>query len=59
VRARASLGLGRIFWYTWATVDRNSKNSFDYSGLRTQLPSGRFTDKPALAAFRAMARRFG
>jgi hypothetical protein len=59
VRARGSLGLGRIFWYTWATVDRNSKNSFDYSGLRTQLPSGRFTDKPALAAFRAMARRFG
>jgi hypothetical protein len=59
VRARRSLGLGRIFWYTWATVDRNSKNSFDYSGLRTELPSGRFADKPALAAFRAMARRFG
>jgi hypothetical protein len=59
VRARRSLGLGRIFWYTWATVDRNSKNSFDYSGLRTLLPSGRFVDKPALAAFRAMARRFG
>jgi hypothetical protein len=59
VRARRSLGLGRIFWYTWATVDRNSRNSFDYSGLRTQLPSGRFADKPALAAFRAMARRFG
>jgi hypothetical protein len=59
VRARRSLGLGRIFWYTWATVDRNSKNSFDYSGLRTVLPNGRFADKPALAAFRAMARRFG
>jgi hypothetical protein len=59
VRARRSLRLGRIFWYTWATVDRNSKNSFDYSGLRTQLPSGRFVDKPALRAFRAMARRFG
>jgi hypothetical protein len=59
VRARRSLRLGRIFWYTWATVDRNSKNSFDYSGLRTLLPSGRFADKPALAAFRAMARRFG
>jgi hypothetical protein len=59
VRARRSLRLGRIFWYTWATVDRDSKNSFDYSGLRTQRPGGRFVDKPALAAFRAMARRFG
>jgi hypothetical protein len=59
VRARGSLGLGRIFWYTWATVDRDSKNSFDYSGLRTLLPSGQFVDKPALSAFRAMARRFG
>jgi Beta-galactosidase len=58
VRARRSLHLGRIFWYTWATVDRNSQNSFDYSGLRTVLPSGRFADKPALAAFRAMARRY-
>jgi hypothetical protein len=58
VRARRSLRLGRIFWYTWATVDRDSKNSFDYSGLRTQLPSGRFADKPALTAFRATARRF-
>ena len=58
VRARGSLRLGRVFWYTWATVDRDSQNSFDYSGLRTQLPSGRFVDKPALGAFRAMARRF-
>jgi hypothetical protein len=59
VRARRSLRLGRIFWYTWATVDRASKNSFDYSGLRTQVPGGRIVDKPALAAFRAMTKRFG
>src|SRR4051794_19498878 len=59
VRARRSLRLGRIFWYTWATVDRASKNSFDYSGLRTQVPGGRIVDKPALAAFRGIARRFG
>ena len=59
VRARRSLGLGRIFWYTWATIDRNSKNSFDYSGLRTMLPDGRLVDKPALAAFRAAVRRYG
>jgi hypothetical protein len=59
VRARRSLGLGRIFWYTWATVDRDSKNSFDYSGLRTQRPDGRFADKPAMAAFRSIVRRYG
>jgi hypothetical protein len=57
--ARRALGLQRIFWYTWATVDRNSANSFDYSGLRTRRPGGRFADKPALAAFRALARRYG
>jgi len=59
VRARASLRLGRIFWYTWATIDRDSKNSFDYSGLRTQRADGRFVDKPALAAFRGAVRRYG
>ena len=59
LRARSSLRLGRIFWYTWATIDRNSKNSFDYSGLRTQRPDGRLVDKPALAAFRAAVRRYG
>jgi polysaccharide biosynthesis protein PslG len=59
VRARTSLRLGRIFWYTWATIDRDSKNSFDYSGLRTLRPDGRFVSKPALAAFRDVARRYG
>jgi Beta-galactosidase len=59
VRARSSLRLGRIFWYTWATVDRTSKNSFDYSGLRTQRADGRFVNKPALAAFRGVVRRYG
>ena len=59
VRARRSLRLGRIFWYTWATVDRASKNSFDYSGLRTLRADGRFVDKPAFGAFRAVTRRYG
>src|SRR4029078_867233 len=59
VRARASLRLGRIFWYTWATIDRDSRNSFDYSRLRTLPADGRFVDKPALAAFRGAVRRYG
>ena len=59
VRARSALRLGRIFWYTWATVDRESKNSFDYSGLRTLRADGRFVDKPAFGAFRTVVRRYG
>ena len=40
VKARRSLRLQRIYWYTWVTSDRDSVNSFDYSGLRTLLPDG-------------------
>jgi hypothetical protein len=58
VRARHALRLQRIYWYTWVTVDRNSPNSFDYSGLRTLLPSGRVVDKPAAKAFRQVVRRY-
>jgi hypothetical protein len=56
-RSRRALRLGRIYWYTWASTDRDSPNSFDYSGLRTLLPDGTLADKPALGAFRAVVRR--
>jgi hypothetical protein len=59
VRARHRLRLERIYWYTWVTVDRDSPNSFDYSGLRTERPDGRVVDKPAARAFRAVVRRYG
>ena len=52
---RRSLRLARVFWYTWATVDNGSPNSFDYSGLLQYRPDGTFRAKPALAAFRAVA----
>jgi hypothetical protein len=55
LRDRRRLRLERVYWYTWATVDNGSPNSFDYSGLRTARPDGTFVDKPALAAFRAVA----
>jgi hypothetical protein len=58
VRERRRLRLERIYWYTWLTADRDSVNSFDYSGLRTQLPDGRVVDKPAAYAFRKIARRY-
>jgi len=59
VKARKSLRLGRIYWYTWITVDRDSPNSFDYSGLRTLRPDGSVADKPAARAFRAVVRKYG
>jgi hypothetical protein len=59
VKARKVLKLQRIYWYTWVTVDRDSPNSFDYSGLRTLRPDGTVADKPAARAFRAVVRRYG
>ena len=59
VKARRALRLERIYWYTWVTVDRDSPNSFDYSGLRTLRPDGSVVDKPAAAAFRAVVKRYG
>ena len=53
------LRLGRIYWYTWVTRDRDSPNSFEWSGLRTLRPDGRVVDKPAARAFRAAVRRHG
>jgi hypothetical protein len=59
IRARRSLRLERIYWYTWITIDRDSSNSFDYSGLRTLHADGTIADKPAASAFRAVVRRYG
>jgi Beta-galactosidase len=58
VKARKLLRLERIYWYTWVTVDRDSPNSFDYSGLRTLRSDGTVVDKPAARAFRAVVRRY-
>jgi hypothetical protein len=57
VKARRTLHLQRIYWYTWAGYD-SPPNSFDYSGLRHSSPDGVFSDKPALAAFRAITHRY-
>jgi hypothetical protein len=59
IAARRALRLQRIYWYTWISVDRNSPNSFDYSGLRTLRPDGTVADKPAARAFRAVVKRYG
>lgn len=59
LRHAKALRLQRIFWYTWASIDRDSPNSFDWSGLRRYTPEGTFVDKPALKAFRAIALKYG
>lgn len=56
-RERKRLRLQRIYWYTWATTDRDSPSSFAWSGLRRVGRDGRFADKPALETFRALAKR--
>ncbi|WP_445150042.1 hypothetical protein [Baekduia sp. Peel2402] len=53
---RKSLRLARVYWYTWATVDNGSPNSFDYSGLLQWRPDGTFRAKPALAAFKSVVK---
>jgi hypothetical protein len=46
-----------IYWYTWMSPAIGGKDSFDYSGLRRLDAAGHPVTKPALAAFRALARR--
>jgi hypothetical protein len=46
-----------IYWYTWMSPAIGGKDSFDYSGLRRLDAAGHPVTKPALAAFRAVARR--
>jgi hypothetical protein len=59
VRDRRRLRIGRVLWYTWASADNGSPNSFEYSGLRTTRGGSALEDKPALAAFRRATRRHG
>ena len=51
----ASLKLARAYWYTWISRDRSTSNAWDYAGLRSVARTGSFTNKPALAAYRAVA----
>jgi hypothetical protein len=53
--ARVRYRIGRVFWYTWLTRDESEVDPFDYSGLR-RLTGDRVASKPALAAFRRVAR---
>jgi hypothetical protein len=55
-RARHRYHVGRVYWYTWLTRDRSHVDPFDWSGVR-RIRGGRVSSKPALRAFRGVARR--
>ena len=59
LRIRRSARIRQVFWYTWLSADRDSPNSFSWSGLRRLGPPGvdAPVDKPALAEFRRIALR--
>jgi hypothetical protein len=46
-----------VYWYTWLSPAIGGPDSFDYAGLRRLDGAGAAVSKPALAAFRAEARR--
>jgi hypothetical protein len=53
--ARRRLRVRRVYWYTWLSAE-SSASVFAWSGLR-RIHEGAVVSTPALAAFRAMARR--
>jgi hypothetical protein len=51
---RGKLHIGRVYWYTWVTQDRNRQAGFDWAGL-LRIRDGKLTAKPALKAYRQTA----
>ena len=45
---RRTLLIGRVYWYTWLSVEGITDSAFDYSGLR-RMRDGQLHDAPALA----------
>ena len=55
-RERRRLHIAQVYWYTWMSRDSNRDYPFDWSGLR-RFNGSTVTSKPALGAFRRVARR--
>jgi hypothetical protein len=55
-RQRRALGISGVDWFQWASSYKGTHDAFRYSGLR-KAAHRRFTDRPALKAYRAVARR--
>ena len=54
-KSAKQLKLKRVYWYSWVSSDSGG-GAWDYAGLRTVRSDGSFVDKPALAAYRRVAR---
>jgi hypothetical protein len=48
--------IGRVYWYTWLSVEGITDSAFDYSGLR-RMRDGQLHDAPSLSTFTRLARR--
>lgn len=55
-RERRALGISGVDWFQWASSYKGTNDAFRYSGLRLAAHR-RLTDKPAMKAFRAVAKR--
>ena len=53
---RRKLRIGRVYWYTWLSVEGITDSAFDYSGLR-RMRDGQLHDAPSLSTFKRLARR--
>ena len=54
-KTRGKLHIGRVYWYTWMSRDRQRDYPFDWAGLLKVQKDGTVTKKPALTAFRKIA----
>ncbi len=55
-RNRVALRIAHVYWYTWFTPETTRQGWQGFTGLRRQGPGG-LVSKPALAAYRAIARK--
>jgi hypothetical protein len=53
-KQRHRLHIGRAYWYTWLSRDRQRDYPFDWAGL-SKIVNGKVKGKPALTAFRRTA----
>jgi hypothetical protein len=53
---RRRLRIGRVYWYTWVSVEARNQSAFLYSGLR-RVRNRQVVSAPSLKAFRREARR--
>jgi hypothetical protein len=54
---RHALGVGKVFWYTWASPYGRGGSIFNYAGLQ-RFDDQRFEPQPALSAYQRSARRY-